>query len=79
MPYGVGRCPQCRRRSDGRAALESHGDKVPVDAALEVDLLGQVCAETPGPQHYSGVGGQADLVVLCLFTQIRMLDSLILK
>ncbi len=33
-----------------------------VYSALEVDLLGQVCADTMGPQQFSGVGGQVDFV-----------------
>jgi 4-hydroxybutyrate CoA-transferase len=35
---------------------------VSVNAALEVDLLGQVCADTLGPMQFSGVGGQVDYV-----------------
>jgi 4-hydroxybutyrate CoA-transferase len=35
---------------------------VSVNAALEVDLLGQVCADTLGPMQFSGVGGQVDFV-----------------
>ncbi len=33
-----------------------------VNGALEVDLLGQVCADMLGPMQYSGVGGQVDYV-----------------
>ena len=35
---------------------------VAINSALEVDLLGQVCAETIGPKLFSGVGGQVDFV-----------------
>jgi 4-hydroxybutyrate CoA-transferase len=35
---------------------------VSVNAALEVDLLGQVCADTLGTYQFSGVGGQVDFV-----------------
>jgi 4-hydroxybutyrate CoA-transferase len=35
---------------------------VSINSALEVDLLGQVCADTMGPRQYSGVGGQVDFV-----------------
>ncbi len=35
---------------------------VAINSALEVDLLGQVCADTMGPQQFSGVGGQVDFV-----------------
>ncbi|MFX1243214.1 MAG: acetyl-CoA hydrolase/transferase family protein [Promethearchaeota archaeon] len=33
-----------------------------INSALEVDLFGQVCADTLGYQQYSGVGGQVDFV-----------------
>ncbi|MEP7356170.1 MAG: acetyl-CoA hydrolase/transferase C-terminal domain-containing protein, partial [Anaerolineales bacterium] len=35
---------------------------VAINSALEVDLTGQVCADSLGPRLYSGVGGQADFV-----------------
>ncbi len=35
---------------------------VSINSALEVDLLGQVSADTLGPLQYSGVGGQVDFV-----------------
>ena len=33
-----------------------------INSALEVDLLGQVCADTLGPKQFSAVGGQLDFV-----------------
>jgi acyl-CoA hydrolase/GNAT superfamily N-acetyltransferase len=33
---------------------------VSINAALEVDLTGQVCADSLGPTFYNGVGGQVD-------------------
>jgi itaconate CoA-transferase len=33
-----------------------------VNAAIEVDLTGQCCAESMGPVQFSGTGGQADFV-----------------
>jgi len=33
---------------------------VAVNSAIEVDLTGQVCADSIGPKFYSGVGGQPD-------------------
>ncbi len=33
-----------------------------INSALEVDLCGQVCADTIGPRQYSGVGGQMDFI-----------------
>lgn len=35
---------------------------VAVNSALEIDLTGQVCAESIGTQLYSGVGGQMDFM-----------------
>jgi acetyl-CoA hydrolase len=35
---------------------------VAINSALEVDLTGQVCADSIGPRFYSGVGGQVDFV-----------------
>lgn len=35
---------------------------IAVNSALEVDLLGQVCADTLGPKQFAGVGGQLDFV-----------------
>jgi acyl-CoA hydrolase len=35
---------------------------VAVNSALEVDLTGQVCAESVGPRTFSGVGGQMDFL-----------------
>ena len=35
---------------------------VSINAALEVDLWGQVCAESVGTKHMSGTGGQVDYV-----------------
>lgn len=35
---------------------------VAVNSAIEVDLTGQVCADSIGPKLYSGVGGQLDFI-----------------
>jgi acetyl-CoA hydrolase len=35
---------------------------VAINSAIEVDLTGQVCADSIGPKLYSGVGGQMDFV-----------------
>jgi acetyl-CoA hydrolase len=41
----------------------SRNDKmVAINAALQVDLTGQVCADSIGTKFYSGVGGQADFI-----------------
>lgn len=35
---------------------------VAMNSAIEVDLTGQVCADSIGPKFYSGVGGQLDFI-----------------
>jgi acetyl-CoA hydrolase len=36
--------------------------QVAINSAIEVDLSGQVCADSIGPKLYSGVGGQLDFI-----------------
>lgn len=33
-----------------------------INSAIEIDLYGQVCADSIGTMHYSGVGGQMDFI-----------------
>jgi len=33
-----------------------------INSAIEIDITGQVCADTIGPMQYSGVGGQMDFI-----------------
>jgi len=35
---------------------------VAINSAIEIDLTGQVCADSIGPRIYSGVGGQVDMI-----------------
>lgn len=35
---------------------------VAINSAIEVDLTGQVCADSIGSRFYSGVGGQLDFI-----------------
>jgi 4-hydroxybutyrate CoA-transferase len=35
---------------------------VAINSAIEIDLTGQVCADSIGPRMYSGVGGQMDFI-----------------
>jgi acyl-CoA hydrolase len=35
---------------------------IAINSAIEVDLTGQVCADSIGPRMYSGVGGQMDFI-----------------
>lgn len=43
--------------------LIARNDKmVAINSALQVDLTGQVCADSIGPRFYSGIGGQVDFL-----------------
>ena len=42
--------------------IARNDDMVAINAALQVDLTGQVCADSIGPVFYSGVGGQLDFI-----------------
>ena len=42
--------------------IAQNRNMIAINAAIEVDLLGQVCADTMGPKQFSGVGGQVDFV-----------------
>ncbi|MGV6861884.1 MAG: acetyl-CoA hydrolase/transferase family protein [Putridiphycobacter sp.] len=33
-----------------------------INSAIEIDVFGQVCADSIGPRHYSGIGGQMDFI-----------------
>jgi acyl-CoA hydrolase len=35
---------------------------VAINSALELDLTGQICSDSIGSYHYSGVGGQMDFI-----------------
>ena len=42
--------------------IAQNARQVAINSALEIDLTGQVCADSIGPVFYSGVGGQLDFV-----------------
>jgi len=42
--------------------ISQHDNMVAINSALEVDLTGQVCADSFGQQFYSGLGGHADFI-----------------
>ena len=42
--------------------IAQHDNFVSINAGLEVDFFGQVCAESAGPKIISGTGGQLDFV-----------------
>ncbi len=33
-----------------------------INSAIEIDVFGQVCADSIGPRHFSGIGGQMDFI-----------------
>ena len=44
------------------AVIAQNSQLVSINSALEVDLYGQIVADTIGPRQYSGVGGHMDFV-----------------
>jgi acyl-CoA hydrolase len=51
----------CDRTND--ASLIAQNDRVvAINSAIEIDLTGQVCADSIGHRIYSGIGGQMDFV-----------------
>jgi 4-hydroxybutyrate CoA-transferase len=42
--------------------ISRNDNMVAINSALEVDLLGQVAAESLGPKQFSGIGGQLDFI-----------------
>jgi 4-hydroxybutyrate CoA-transferase len=42
--------------------IAQNNQMVAINSAIEVDLTGQVCADSIGPKLYSGVGGQLDFM-----------------
>src|SRR5690606_15565768 len=47
--------------NDG-AVIRENPKVVAINSALEIDLTGQVCADSIGTYQYSGVGGQMDFM-----------------
>ena len=44
------------------AVIAKHPNMMSINSAVEVDFMGQVCAESVGSRHISGTGGQVDFV-----------------
>jgi acetyl-CoA hydrolase len=42
--------------------IAQNAKQVSINSALEIDLTGQVCADSIGPRFFSGVGGQLDFI-----------------
>ena len=51
----------CDRTND-TALIRKNDHAVAINSALEVDLSGQVCADSIGFRIYSGIGGQMDFI-----------------
>jgi acyl-CoA hydrolase len=51
----------CDRTNDA-ALIRTNDRVVAVNSALQVDLTGQVCADSIGHRIYSGIGGQLDFI-----------------
>ncbi len=51
----------CDRTND-TALIRQNPKVVAINSALEVDLTGQVCADSIGARIYSGIGGQMDFI-----------------
>ncbi len=51
----------CDRTND-TALIRQNPRVCAVNAAIEIDLTGQVCADSIGPRIYSGIGGQMDFI-----------------
>ena len=44
------------------ALIAKHDRMIAVNSALEIDLSGQVCADSMGPSIFSGIGGKMDFI-----------------
>lgn len=44
------------------AVIAKHPNMMSINGAVEVDFMGQICAESVGSRHISGTGGQVDFV-----------------
>ena len=42
--------------------IAQHEEMVAINSAIEVDLTGQICADSIGARFYSGIGGQLDFI-----------------
>jgi len=49
-------------RTNDTALIRQNDKVVAINSALEIDLTGQVCADSLGHRIYSGIGGQMDFI-----------------
>lgn len=47
--------------NDGRV-IRTNPKVIAINSAIEIDITGQVCADSIGTYHFSGVGGQMDFI-----------------
>lgn len=47
---------------NGTAVIRRNPKVTAINSAIEVDLTGQICADSIGTRQYSGVGGQTDFI-----------------
>lgn len=50
------------RKVNDRRVISSHQCMISINSALEIDLSGQVCADSIGHKVYSGIGGYVDFM-----------------
>ena len=44
------------------AVIRTNPKATAINSAIEIDITGQVCSDSIGTYHYSGVGGQLDFI-----------------
>jgi 4-hydroxybutyrate CoA-transferase len=49
-------------KTNNPGIISSNPDVAAINSAIEIDLTGQVCADSFGPMIYSGAGGQPDFI-----------------
>ena len=47
---------------DATIIIAKNNKMIAINAAIEIDLTGQVCADSIGTKFYSGIGGQVDFI-----------------
>src|SRR5690625_7401758 len=52
------------------AIIRRNPKVVAINSAIEIDLTGQICADTIGAYQYSGVGGEMDIIIVCSLSEV---------
>ena len=63
----------CDRTND-TALIRKNPSVVAINSAIEIDLTGQVCADSIGHRIYSGIGGQMDFIRGAALSRGRQAD-----